>query len=184
MYQLELSVDSSNVQVLLSGLDTSLSPFALVAMMQDQVSPYLRQRAFDRFATEGDAATGSWLPLSEVTNAIRESQGYPPDHPINHRTGELESYITNASANVVLFESGVELIFPGETPPRRIASKIKTAQSGSSNPRTPARPVLALDESDYAFIMGAISGLLNFAVSRSGRTYYAKRGPGGRFTSR
>lgn len=137
---------------LLEALDTAHSPQALAAFMETTVGPYLQERAKRRFRNEGDDVSGPWVPLSSTTNAFREAAGYPPDHPINHRTGRLENYITNTKVGARPTSSGgAMLTFPANPPRGETAAKVKTAQFGKFTPRTPPRPVLGINEVDQAF---------------------------------
>lgn len=150
--EVDLIGDATDVYRLLDHLDSCFSPAGQQAFMTQSVVPYLRERAEQRFLGEGDDASGMWAPLSETTVHIRESSGYPGAHPINVRTGELEDYITQGAGTVTVEGSGsTALKYPQASTPGGIkGKKLRRAQVGDS--RTPARPVLAVNETDLMFV--------------------------------
>ena len=153
---------------MLNHLDSALSPVGLSAFLFGSVTPWLRQRAADRFASEGDDVSGKWEPLKESTIEFREHMGLGA-HPINRRTGELEEYITQGNGRIIATPLGASLAYPGtDTVSQHLTNKVKTAQSGKKYPRTPARPVLGVDEKDLAYVVTQLA----FFVQRY-------RGPGG-----
>ena len=165
MLNFQMLIDTSDVQEVLESLDTAHSPEALAAFMAGTIGPYLQERARLRFAKEGDDVSGPWAPLSATTQAFRESGGFPPDHPINHRTGRLEYYITGTPAGATPTSSGgAMLTFPGTPPTGETARKVATAQYGRANPRTPARPVLGINEGDVAFTTMALHHYIETAA--------------------
>lgn len=146
--------DERGVQLMLDRIDSALSPVGLAQFLYGGVQPWLEQRAAERFASEGDDASGKWLPLAPATVEIRESQGFEGSHPINKRTGELEQYITQSQVDVTAAPGVGTLRFPGRNAPSKaVAEKLSTAQRGRTYPRTPARPVLALNEKDLSVVM-------------------------------
>lgn len=46
------------------------------------------------FATEGSSTGAPWQPLARSTQQQRKRMGFPPAHPILHRTGALERALT------------------------------------------------------------------------------------------
>jgi hypothetical protein len=86
--------------------------------------------------------------------------GYGAAHPINHRTGELERYITQEDGRVVAHGFGATLTLPGNKASGELKDKFIHAQAGgiSENGRPyPARPVLAMDEADLMFVLTALA---------------------------
>lgn len=139
---------------MLNRIDSSLSAVGLAAFLHGAVGPWVKERASDRFASEGDDVSGQWAPLSSATVEIREKAGFGGDHPINKRTGELEAYITQGQIGVVASPGLGVLKYP-DNPPRTkaIREKMKTAQQGRTRPSTVARPVLGLNERDLAQVL-------------------------------
>jgi hypothetical protein len=155
----EIIGDVEGVQHMLEVLDTALNPLAISEFLGATVAPYLQTRAKARFANEGDDVVGGWVPLSEATQQFRErgrEEGLwsvGDAHPINVRTHELENYITSGLGDTVPTPSGATLVYPRPTSRKTIRDKMKTAQSGKSDPNTPARPVIGLNESDMTFVL-------------------------------
>lgn len=164
--KLYLSNDDARLKRQLNKLDVLFSAAGLSSFMTAEIGPYVRERAQKRFASEGDDAVGSWAPLMLSTQMIRAAGDWPvgPDHPINRRTGELEDWVTKSAWQVSEVEDMSVLMYPGDEPGGELASKVRTAQSGKSSPKTVARPVLAMNEADEMFIVTAMSTAINEAV--------------------
>lgn len=163
MLNIQMQLESETLLGLLTRLETAHSPEALTIFMQASIGPYLRQRARNRFANEGDDASGPWAPLADTTRVFRESMGYAPDHPINVRTHALEQYITGAQVGVSPTSTeGAILTFPENPPTGETERKLKTAQYGKYAPKTVPRPVIAVNEVDVAF---ATTALQDYIVS-------------------
>lgn len=145
------------VQAMLTRMDTLLSPPAIAGFLGAKVDPYLRGRARSRFRAEGDDVTGAWVPLASATREIRAQMGYGAEHPINRRTGQLEEYIAGSPNQINIHALGATLTLPGQPPVGEIKSKVETAQKGKSYPRTPARPVLGMNEKDLAYVLTALA---------------------------
>lgn len=138
-----------SVEAMLDHLDSALSEIGMQIFMNGRIAPWLRERAEARFRDEGDDATGRWQALSEPTQDWRVNYGFHPSHPINRRTGQLEDYIMSSPARVVATKGFADLTWPAAPPSNPItAKKLRVAQRGWDNPRTPSRPVVALGESD------------------------------------
>lgn len=139
---------------MLKHLDSALSVQGLAAFFKVGVEPWLRERAENRFAVEGDDASGKWAPLQQSTVDIRESSGFGGPGPINRRTGELEAYITGADMGIVSVPGLATLTYPKEPPKSKgLQQKVATAQVGRMSPSTVRRPVLALGEKDLGTIL-------------------------------
>lgn len=152
MMQVFIRLNDESLESMLKRTIEATSPAGAAVFLSGVMDPYLKERAKRRFRMEGDEASGPWMPLSETTHAFRESQGFPPDHPINHRTGALERYVTGGSpAAAKPIPGGAMVTFPSRRATGETAAKLRTAQEGKLRPRTPARPVLAFDSTDYAF---------------------------------
>lgn len=152
-----VDVDSENVEQMLARTSLALSAVGMFIFLNGAVGPWLKRRAEDRFAAEGDDVSGKWLPLEAYTTQIRSAGGYGAEHPINKRTGELENYITQGGADVISAGGFSQLTFPGNAPSAREATKVATAQIGALTPSTPARPVLGVNEVDLAFVLAALA---------------------------
>lgn len=129
-------------------MQMALSAAGLYSFMSNQVDAYLRNQADRRFATEGDAAVGgTWHPLALATESWREWGGFPAQHPINQRTGELREFVTKTPGAVVAGAGTASITLPGDTPSDQwLLQKFQTAQAGRGS--APARPVLGLDVTD------------------------------------
>lgn len=166
----DFEIDLGSTYTLLNGVLYATSPAGLGNFLMRSMLPHLRRRAHDRFASEGDSASGTWAPLAASTQRIRESgiktgewSGITPAHPINRRTGELERYITSGIGTLATTATQSTLAYPQATHPAHLQKKIQRAQQGDS--RTKARPVLAVDQADLSF---AVSKL--FVYIQSGGT--------------
>lgn len=157
----EIVGNEHGVQKMLNTIDSSLSITGLAAFLYGAVGPWVKERAQDRFAQEGDDVSGKWAPLMQSTVEIRERAGFEGPGPINKRTGELEAYITQGSLGVVSAPGIATLRFPDNAPrTRAITEKMRTAQKGRTSPKTVARPVLGLNEKD----LGAVLTMLAFHI--------------------
>ncbi len=152
-------VDDRGVQKLLRRMDTALDPTAIAAFMGAVIHPYIQKRAKGRFASEGDDVSGKWDPLKEATNSFRihSQPSYPPEHPINARTGELERYITQSNPYISPTPAGAVYRYPGAPAKGELRTKVETAQIGKPDPNTRPRPVLGMNENDLAFVVTALA---------------------------
>ena len=146
-------IDERSVESKLWALDTALNPIAIAGFLGAQVDPYIRTRARQRFRDEGDDVTGKWAPLQEATWNWRMNDGYPPEHPINKRTGELEDYVTQSPHDLHYHTIGAVLTMPGIRPSGELKDKVTTAQSGRADPNTRPRPVIGMNERDLTAVM-------------------------------
>lgn len=158
-------VDSTDARAALNALEWAISPLSAGMWLSGQMSPFLVRRAQQRFANEGDDAVGRWLPLRESTEELRANSGFPRDHPINRRTGELEEYITSGGNDVALTAMGARLTMPGSAASGELHDKVATAQEGRgfggsrapSEPHTVPRPVLGLSGTDLEFALVSLN---------------------------
>lgn len=163
--------DSKAVDLMITRLEYLLGPLGMSAFLVGQVTPYLKARAANRFANEGDSVSGPWPALSPVTVSIRNSLGYGGDHPINRRSGALERWVTGSTPTLVTSPVLSVLTYPGNPPSGRLKDKVVTAQTGQMAGRTSGtvpRPVLGMDATDYVAILGMLA-LSVEAVGRTGR---------------
>jgi len=151
-YYVQIDADASEVTKVIQHLQDKLSPTGLSVFLNTMVDPYIRNRIDQRFGSEGDDVSGAWHPLEQATQQIRAAYGYPPDHPINVRTGKMRSFLVHTQSDVQPNGMGATLTHPPLTGDPITLKKIKTAQTGSSSPATPARPVIGLNQNDDLFI--------------------------------
>lgn len=152
----EVYVSSGAVEALLLRLEDTLRPAHMAEFLGYNITPYIQGRVQRRFEMEGDDVSGPWAPLADATVRMREDAGFPGEHPINVRTGELERYISDSTPALVA-EPYAMLIYPGRDPGGEMGAKMRTAQSGSDNPSAPARPVIGLDEADLTYVLTAVA---------------------------
>lgn len=159
MDQIYSFVNDRDVEEALDKLIFLLSPTGMTAWLGASVGPYLRKRAGERFASEGDDVTGAWAPLRPATVAIREASNYPVagDHPINRRSGELEDWVVRGGWQAYPHGIGATLRYPADAPSGELKKKVETAQKGREFPRTVARPVLGINETDMLFVTTALA---------------------------
>lgn len=153
---IDVSVDGREADLLMRAIESTLMGSTLMDYLQDFMAPYMRRRAAERFAAEGDEASGTWQPLKDATVEIREKAGFPGEHPINKRTGELEAFMTRGNIDYTIQGNAASMFFPGRTS-GELAEKVKTAQRGKEKPATVARPVAAVSAVDMAYFMNNFS---------------------------
>ncbi len=161
---IELIGGAGDLLRMLDRLDSVFSPVGMLEFLSGDVTPWLRERARDRFAGEGDDASGPWAPLAPATVQIRaagiargEWPGISPEHPINRRTGDMEDYITNGIGEVASSPASTTLFYPRRRPTvkKGMDKKIKNAQTGTG--KMNKRPVLAVGERDLQFVVSELS---------------------------
>jgi hypothetical protein len=136
---LKITVDSTDVEAMFHKLESRLSPGALRIFLNARAHRDLAQRAQQRFANEGDDASGPWADLAFMTGRIRAWQGFLPFHPINVRTGALRSFVIN-SYTVKETVGGATLTMPGEASGTLLAKFTQAQLGGGGGPRVSARP--------------------------------------------
>lgn len=157
-YGFEIDVDATEVVAAIDLMDRRLQ-VDMGDWMRNDLHDHLVRRAANRFASEGDDASGPWAPLTPGTEAIRTRRHFPPAHPINIRTHDLQRFILGAAGNVI--GAGTwQFQWPGDPPSGDLVDKMQTAQSGSVNPRTVPRPVVALGVQDYNEILDSLAAFI------------------------
>lgn len=159
--KLDIRVLERDVDAAIRALELSTSPPALKLFMETRVKQWLQTRSRDRFALEGDDASGEWEDLADVTYNIRERDGFVPI-AINDRTGALKAWVTTAPGESVATPSLTWMEWPGPAPTPDLDTKRKTAQRGKNDPATPARPVIAANEAD---LLAVLTLLGNFVLT-------------------
>lgn len=167
--ELNIYVGAESAEDAITSLVYSTSPPALAYFMHTRALNWLQRRARDRFATEGDDASGGWQLLTDATVNIREAKGFVPIR-INRRTSELHNWVVNAEGAVVTSPSLTQLTWPGPAGGGELEEKMRTAQQGKSDPRTPARPVVAVNEVDLMSILTLLGDFLLHAEVASSRS--------------
>jgi len=167
MYQFRVLNDDLTQS--LAKLSVLMSDQGLVAFLGTAIGPYLKKRAADRFASQGDDVSGAWKPLSPATIAIRQDGGFGAG-PINRRTGELENCAVQSGWDAYPITKGATMRFPGKKPGGRLKEKVITAQEGRSGdegpdyPRTVPRPVVGVNETDMLFFQTALTFAIQDAM--------------------
>jgi hypothetical protein len=159
-FYVQVTADHSTVDKVLKQLEDRTSPQGLQDFLDDKVDDFIRNRISDRFTKEGDDVSGAWHPLEQATQQIRASYGYPADHPINVRTGQLKAFLVNSHSDIKTDATGATLQHPPVTGDAAMNKKIATAQSGSSYPSTPARPVIGVNQNDLLFVTSELVAYL------------------------
>lgn len=154
--QFDVEVDDSDVQRMLARFDAVLVPTNLALFLRHVADPWFTGRAISRFRNEGDDVSGAWAPLKPYTVEQRESAGFPGEHPINHRTGEMERYIAQGSRTFMLGAQQATMRMPGRGN-ATFNKKLAVAQRGAAFPRTVARPVIGMNERDLGVMLFALS---------------------------
>jgi hypothetical protein len=166
---IEIVGGHDSVQRMLQVLDSALSPTGLAAFLYGSVGEWVKGRAEKRFINEGDDVSGQWTPLAQATVDIREAEGFGGAHPINKRTGQLEEYITRGAISVTTTQGQGVMRYPASSTGGELRDKIKTAQQGQQFPKTPARPVLGLNETDLSTVLT----MLAFHIQHEGAIMHA-----------
>lgn len=161
MAHLSLTIDMRGrpVEVALARISLATSPSGIALFMTNRARPFLRRRAMERFATEGDDASGKWKPLRPSTIIDRQMKGYGGAHPINVRTGLMKRTILDARGQVAMDPVGTTLLWPGVKPSGQQHFRFWQAQHGNERTGAPARPVVAANLTDMA---GLLTLLGNF----------------------
>lgn len=159
---LNIHVNADEVMQVIDRINQKLSGAGLSEYMVSVVAPFFKQRAANRFAAEGDSASGQWAALKWPTQVTRVLMGYFPDHPINVRSGNLRDWmVANDGEITKISAASAQLTWPGDVG-GELEAKFTTAQAGKGDPPTVARPVAAADDADLMWIL---SGLQHWVES-------------------
>lgn len=149
----DVDVDATSVLLMLSRANEGVS-MAHIAQAFDDDGPVvemLHRQVAERFADEGDNASGKWAPLSPATLDIKERLGYG-GNPANVRTGRMREWLLNDGGDLDMMGDGMFFTYPGDVP-GGMADRFETAQFGSAETGAPPRPVIAADGDDLMSIM-------------------------------
>lgn len=180
---MDILVDEDEVDAALQALWWAVSGESLRRFHILATSPFLRQRAKERFENEGDSTVGKWEQLTDSRQEIREHAGFPAAHPINHATGQLERYILTGKDDITFGAGWAAFYLPRNTGSPRLLGKMERAQlgapaghpmpvggrSGGTKPSpsaTPARPVVGMDMTDLVHLTGALEIFIAGEVGR------------------
>jgi hypothetical protein len=157
-----IEVDDTTVLRMLGRVDDSVSPYALLLFLTGPANDYMTMQIVNRFAYQGDKASGHWPNLKMSTIRIRHALGYMDDDEINIRTQGLITHVLYDRASRMT-ATGAELSIPGSAGDFVTQQKLITAQRGRTHSwgiapgaYTPPRPVLATHSNDLAALMGLL----------------------------
>lgn len=131
----------------------------------EEVGYALQMDFIENFAEEGGVfgkgAWAQWQPLRPATAADRRRLGYPGEHPILVREGDLMASVTIRGAANNVFEVGPNSLVLGTTD-----YKAKYHQFGTR--RMPARKIVGISaqRAGYRGRDGSIVGMLDAYVKR------------------
>jgi len=147
--------DGQKFSNIADSVERSLGPVSMTKFLEGPTDEFLRQRASNRFSSQGDDAVGGkWVKLKEVTEQIRISKGFPPRRPINVRTGDFRTWLTrNTKPQTISTPAGHEMSWPGKMD--RLQKRKMMVAQGQTN--VAARPVAAIDELDAVAIRSSLS---------------------------
>lgn len=154
MISFDVTVDMAAVELSLERAEAAISGPSLSAFLQNGGVQVLQERAAERFDREGDDINGRWADLKYITRIIRLYTGFPPEHPINRRTGALQNFVvTNQGEHRATgFTAGMS--WPtGES--GRVAKKYLGAQKGEGT--APPRPVAAANGVDLQLLLSGVA---------------------------
>lgn len=152
-----VSVDVSSADTALSAVLQNISDASLAGFLSTAAATRFATHAEERFAQGGDGASGKWAPLAPATVEIRENLGFTPGTgmgEINVRTGSLRDWLTKPDVMTFPDALGVSMAWPGPEPDAQTAKKLAQA---AGKKKGPARPVVAYDEADVAYLLSALS---------------------------
>jgi len=146
-------VEKSSVDAAIAMASAAVSPTSLAVFLATDAHETVIDRIDSRFKQEGDDASGPWAPLAYPTQVIRRSLGYGDMHPINVRTGAFLRWLQEGHPAIGIGRAGADYTYPGTAPHDRLtADKFTTSQQGGPKASTPARPALAVNETDLGLI--------------------------------
>lgn len=162
-----ITLDDARVMEQLDIIEAVLSEASIENFLSKVAIPYIQDRMDNRFDGEGDDVVGRWQQLAPSTVSIRAAAGFPGDHPINYRTGEMLDYLDTNEGELSTGPGDVRITYPGGAMSVEIQQKMMTAQFGRDTPRTPKRPILGMNQIDAAdltddlsmYIIGGLVGI-------------------------
>lgn len=157
LVDIQILGDSRDISRRLAGLDLAFASENIAAWLVAGVDPLLRQKTEQVFASEGEALGQKWQDLTPFTVQDRKNHGFPGEHPINVRTGQMKKHLIDAPPRIAIHSLGATMWSPGNNPSGKLGKKIQTAQQGDPSVHTPARPVLGVDTTDLEIVLLALS---------------------------
>ena len=129
----------------MKSLQDALDPKAIATHHMATTTGYLKNRALSRFESEGDDASGKWLPLAPYTVQDRAQRGFPASNPIMRRTGSLRKWVMDSPG----VASAETFMWPAQMPPNNssLMFAYAGAQMGRSN--MPRRRIVVINMRDF-----------------------------------
>lgn len=163
----QIVIDDQEVNRMIDSVWDAVSGQSLVRFLRGPVHDHFEEEIVQRFAHQGDAKSGHWPDLSEATVGIRGS-----DWPVNIRTEEMFQTLTEES-DYEMGEFFAQMDLPGPVDEVTEQKLITAAEGRTTNPipnfgPTPARPVLAADESDMMEILARLNRWIIWHVASGG----------------
>ncbi len=158
--KVSIDVNSLSIDNLIFNLFMAVSGPSLADFLIDDAHKHFVDEIYMRFVHKGDDKSGQWAPLHDATIDIRRALGYPNDNEINVRTGDLLRFVVE-SYDILAGPMYAQMDLPGAPPTEALADKLRRAQRGSDDnilgygPTIP-RPILALDMTDMATLLGLL----------------------------
>lgn len=158
MLSMVITIDANEFETYLDERIAKLSDSAMTVLLNGPVMAFLSDRVSKRFASGGDAASGSWEPVSSGTMENRKVN--TSSTPLID-SGTLRAWAENPTGTIGATAGGVAILdYPSAAPSDSITNyKYLMAQFGIDNTygrqgvRTPARPIFAVDGIDLSGIM-------------------------------
>lgn len=168
LIDIQIIGDSRDVARRLMGMDRAFQADRMAAWLVTGVDPLLRQNTDRNFGSESFDGE-PWQSLKPYTVSERERHGFPGEHPINVRTGQMKRHLLDDPPRIAVQTLGATLWSPGDEGSGTTAKKVKIAQMGGTTPEghhVPARPVLGVGPEDLEAVL--ISLAIHIASHQSG----------------
>lgn len=165
-----IDADVSRPMDMLSATLRAVNVSSMLAFLEGPANRFMTQEILERFDSEGDTKSGDWPALTQATERIRESLGFPPSHPINQRTGELLQFVSQHREFHVAPQMA-SMDIPGKPQTASVEYKLLHAQLGTAvNPMipgavTPPRPVLAYDAGTMEVLLKLLQVHIIFRIA-------------------
>ena len=163
MITMQINIDANQFESYLDERIMKLSDFEMTILTDFTIFPFLSDRVSKRFDSSGDAASGSWPPVSAAALSKRiVNTGLEPLVD----TGELRTWAEDPPGTRGVAAGGfIALDYPSTAPTDTITNyKYLMAQFGIDNTfgragvYTPKRPIFAVDTTDLTGIMLILFG--------------------------
>lgn len=158
--RLELFIDKARAEKMIWAMGQATSPQGLSMFLLDEYKQWIEGRTTRRFLMEGDDASGKWVPLAESTIRYWRPRVGVYGGPINIREGQMFDWATESDASVRMNTASVTMRYPRNIPRGKLRPKVETAQHGRKFPRTPRRPIFAVNQVDAEAFLTMFSNWL------------------------